>query len=290
MFTNSHNQVVRQDGAVAVIRMRINADFSPDPTHWYTSRLIYRDQDCPNKKYREKNALSNIARRDKALEVDHTSNIINEFLESDADYYKHVRDVFSENEKVNPATCSQLVFAILEGRPLSRDDLDYIAPLLNVGVDDFYQDLDILRRQLNAEFEAIDMQYNENAHAVVTEEGIEEYNAHFAKMYEAVRIKYDVLRPYYYKSNIHLFLNMYRNIVYNKLIEQQLFQIVWIKPEPNLLFDQEKHWVHIGYQKVPIGNDISLFYEYIEYHYHKTENAMFRLYSHDPEFFVHRFP
>jgi len=275
MFINNHSQVIREsDGSIAIIRMRMNGDYLPDSTHWYTSRLIYRDQDCPNSTYKEKNVLSNIATLDAPLEANHLGNIMNEFLETDPTYFEQVRTIFKENEHVNPATCPPLVFAILEGRSLCHQELEYIASGLRVDVAEFYQDIDALSEQLKAEFEDIDAQYTQ----YMPDGDLDEYNNHFSKLYESTREKYDVLRPYYYKNKHHPFLNIYRNIVYNKLIEQQLFQIVWVKPEPQQLFDQDKNWIHIGSQKIRLDGDTVAYYEHVEYNYHKSDNSMFQLY------------
>jgi len=283
MRINRRNQVVRQDGAVAIIRMKSDPDTRrpPPSTHWYTSRLIYRDQDCPNTAYKEKDVFANMAVLDKPDEIDYTSVFINAHLETDPHYFDYIRTLFKENEDINPATCSELVLAILEKRGLNECDISKIAGRLNVPVSDFYQDIEYLTSRLDAEFAQLDEQYNEDIQ-FIAEEDRETYATKFGQLYQDVRDKYEILRPFYYKNRVHIFLNMYRNIVYNRLIQKDLFQIVWVRQDANIDVRprcpaQDKHWIYIGYKKIRLDDEHILYYEYVEYQYNKTENSMFQI-------------
>ena len=296
---NKQNQVIRTvDSSIAVIRMRLKElTISPDSKHFYTSQLYYRDQDCPNSNtysYYDEYIPAKLEKFNTLDEFENLNDnyfIDNKLTVRDTQYFEEIRNIYEKSITINPATCSWLVFAILEKRALNQTELEAIAIELNVPVSDFYQNLDKERakfklaiKQIDEEYASLSQQPNVNdvndvndandadAMAVIT----------YTLAYNKIREQFNILSPFYYKNKIHPFLNLYRNIKYNSLIEQGLFQICWVAGLENKNNQYENNqWVYIGNKKLPIDDNIVNTYEYIEIHNTKQYNSMFKLYPSD---------
>ena len=314
---NKQNQVIRSDGKTAVIRMRTRElTATPNVDHFYTSRLIYQDTDCPGYySYYETYIPAMLEKMDIPDQVDYQNQLLDDKLHSrDTEYYDQVRTLYKDNCLINPATCSYLVFAILEKRALNIDEIQLIADCLGIPIGDFQRNRIEEKEQLKAEFAIVDNEYRSENATIDHDNYIEKeaLDDKYYIIYNQIRDKYDILKPFYYKNKKHPFLNLYRNVIYNKLIEQGLFQIGWaglgrqplresfdaagLGRQPlgesidagarqplNASFNIGLSlWVHIGYQKLLAGGDsVYNYYEYIDCSNNKCINSMFELFPSD---------